>query len=72
MLETGHAESTRLALMEYGLNIDYDLSGAMRWSADVGVWTISSFLYFSDALGHPEDEGLIQDELFGGGAIGSF
>lgn len=69
VLETGHAGSTRLALMQYGLNIDYDLSGAMGWSEDGGTWTISSFLYFSDALGNAKDKGLIKDELYGGVAI---
>ncbi len=69
VLETGKAGSTRLAYVQYGLNIDYDLSKAMSWSDEAGEWTVSGFLYFQDALGNPEHSRLIQDEFYGGVAI---
>ncbi len=70
ILGTGRSGSTRFAYLQYGLNIGYDLSTAMRLPAKIGSWSMSGFLYFNDALGNPEDNGTIQDEFFGGVSIG--
>lgn len=62
--------STRLAYVQYGLNVGYDLSGGMKLSEKLGSWSMSGFLYFNDAVGNPEDNGTIQDEFFGGISFG--
>ena len=70
ILGTGRSGSTRLAYVQYGLNLDYDLTAACSLPSDYGGVTLSGFLFFNDALGNPEDDGLIQDELFGGVSLG--
>lgn len=59
-------ESTRLANMLWGLDVSYDLNDLLSLSETWGDVTISGLLFFSDALGNPEDNGIIQDEFFGG------
>jgi len=70
ILGTGRGGSTRFAYVQYGLNIGYDLSAALRLPEKVGSWSMSGFLYFNDALGSAEDSSMIQDEFFGGVSIG--
>ncbi len=60
--------STRLANMLWGLDMTYDVTELLHMPA--GSVALSGFLYFSDALGNPEDNGLIQDEFFGGMSVG--
>ncbi len=69
VVETEQTGSTRLAYMQYGLNIDFDMSGAFDWPEEVGGWTLSAFLYFNDVLGRVKDKDVIEDELFGGVSI---
>ena len=66
VLGTGRAGATRLATIEYGLNLAYDLSGALELPDDVGSFVLTWFLYFSDAVGNAEDNRTIQDEFYGG------
>lgn len=70
ILGTGRNGSTRLAYMQYGLTLGYDLSAALKISESVGSWSMSSSLYFNDAVGNAEDNGVIQDEFFGNISIG--
>jgi len=70
VLEMGSPGSTRLAYLQYGLSVDYDLSAAMELPETIGELTLSGFLYFNDALGNVEDKRLIQDEFFGGVSLG--
>ncbi|MEK6799730.1 MAG: hypothetical protein AABZ12_12250 [Planctomycetota bacterium] len=70
VLGTGRAGATRLATIEYGLNLAYDLSGALELPDDVGSFVLTWFLYFSDAVGNAEDNRTIQDEFYGGMSVG--
>ena len=38
----------------------------LRFPEEYGSIALSSFLFFSDALGNAEDNGIIQDEFYGG------
>ena len=69
ILATGRSGSTRLAYLQYGLNMGYNLSEAMGWSDKYGEVVLSAFMYFSDALGTAEDNDTIQDQFFGGTSI---
>lgn len=60
---------TQVAYVQYSLNVDYDLSGLLKLPPPAGTVSVSGFLYFNDAVGHPERNHLIQDELFGGVAL---
>ncbi len=66
---TGRTDSTGLAFMQYGLTIDFDMASAFAWPEAAGGWTVSTFLYFNDALGNVEDNDVIQDEFYGGVAV---
>ncbi|MBU0718185.1 MAG: hypothetical protein KJ749_08060 [Planctomycetes bacterium] len=67
----GEPESTtRLATMVWGLDATYDITELVRFPEDVGSVSLSGFLQFSDALGNPEDDGIIQDEFYGGMSVG--
>ena len=70
LLGTGKDGSTRLAYIQYGLTGAYDLTPILKLPDWAGSMTIAGFLYFNDALGNPEEHGLIQDEFFGGMSIG--
>lgn len=70
MAGTGFTGSTRLAYIQYGLGLGYDLSRVISLPDNVGSVVLSGFLYFNDAVGHPENSQTIQDELFGGVSIG--
>ena len=54
--------STRLALLQWGLNVGYDLSGALKIPERYGSASVNGFLNFSQALRRD----LLNDELFGG------
>ena len=56
------SDSTRLGNLLYGLDISYDLSGALKIPEEYGSISLAGFLYFSQAL---RDE-LIDDEFYGG------
>ncbi len=62
----GETSSARLANILYGLNISYDLSGALNLPPQIGSVTISGFLNYSQAF---RDE-LLNDEFFGGMNVG--
>ena len=62
----GEASSTRLANVLYGLNVSYNLSGALDLPPQIGSLTLSGFLNYSQAL----RDGLLDDELFGGVNLG--
>ena len=70
ILGTGLGSSTRLAYVQYGLNVSYDLSVAWEIPERNGSWSMAGFLYFNDARGSAEDSGSIHDEFFGGVSIG--
>ena len=70
ILGTGRGGSTRLAYVQYGLSVGYDLSAAWDLPERSGSWSMTGFLYFNDALGSAEDSGTIHDEFFGGVSIG--
>ncbi len=70
ILGTGRTGTTRLAYVQYGLNVGYDLSAAWDLPERSGSWSVAGFLYFNDAVGKAEDSGLIRDEFFGGVSIG--
>ena len=70
ILATGRTGSTRLAFVQYGITLGYDLSAAWNIPEGSGAWSMSGFVYLNDAVGDPEDRGLIQDEFFGGVSIG--
>lgn len=70
ILGTGRGGSTRLAYVQYGLTVGYDLSAAWDLPERSGSWSMAGFLYFNDALGRAEESGAIQDEFFGGVSIG--
>ena len=70
LLGTGRRGSTRLAYVQYGLNVAYDLSAAWNLPERSGSWSMACFLYFNDAVGNAESSGAIQDEFFGGVSIG--
>ncbi len=62
--------STRIAGMLWGLDMTYDLTEALRIPDGWGSVSLSGFLYFCDAVGNMEDNGVIQDEFYGGMSIG--
>ncbi|MGB2821478.1 MAG: hypothetical protein WBF17_10880 [Phycisphaerae bacterium] len=62
--------STRLATLQYGLDICLDLSSALNIPPEHGRLTLSGFLYFRDSLGEMEDE--ICDRLYGGLRLGYY
>ncbi|MCH8967115.1 MAG: hypothetical protein IID43_05515 [Planctomycetes bacterium] len=70
ILDTGRQGGTRLAYLQYGLNIAYDLSSGLKLPDELGAITMSGFLFFNEAFGNAESSGLIQDEFFGGMSIG--
>lgn len=57
---------TRLANLNYGLDVSYDLSRALGWPEQYGKVTVGGFLNFSQAL-HRQ---LLDDELYGGTTVG--
>lgn len=66
---TNLGSSTRLAYVQYGLAADFDLSTLGKMPHDPGTWTLSTFLYYNDALGSAEDIA-IRDEFYGGVSLG--
>ncbi|MGB2984757.1 MAG: hypothetical protein WBE26_02650 [Phycisphaerae bacterium] len=65
-----HKNTFRFANMLWGLDITYDMTELLRIPEGWGSVAMSGFLYFSDALGNAEDNGIIQDEFFGGMSVG--
>jgi len=61
-----HSKSDRLAQLVYGLDLTYDLSGAVDLRREFGQVKLGAFIRFSDAL----REDLLNDELYGGLAVG--
>jgi len=57
-------QSTRVATLQYGLQVDYDLSEAMKIPPKYGRLGLAGFLYFRDAL--PGVEDYLRDRLYGG------
>ncbi len=69
-LDTGDVGSTKLAYIQYGLNVAYELSKALKIPERFGSITLSGFLYFNETVGQPHRDRLIRDELFGGMSVG--
>ncbi|MFW6155657.1 MAG: hypothetical protein ACOC95_10630 [Planctomycetota bacterium] len=63
----GDGTSTRLANLQYGLDVGYDLGGALGMPAKYGSLTLNGFLRFSQLF---HDEGAAGDELWGGVTVG--
>jgi len=57
--------TTKLLFLQYGLTVGYNLSQALKLPPDVGNFTISGSLYFSDAFAD-----YIHDEFYGGMQVG--
>ncbi len=57
--------STRLANLNYGLAISYDVSGALGMDPKLGSLSLDGFLNFSQAL----RKGLLNDEFYGGMSV---
>ena len=55
-------KSWRVAHMKYGLDLTYDLSGALKIPQEYGNISITGFVYFSDAI----FDKVLNDELWGG------
>lgn len=62
--------TTRLAYMQWGLDVTYDLGTAWQLPGKLASTSLSGHLYFNDALGNVEDNRIIQDEFFGGFSLG--
>jgi hypothetical protein len=62
--------TTRFATMVWGLDLTYDMAEIVPLPEGWGSMSLSGFVYFSDALGNAEDNGIIQDEFFGGMSLG--
>ena len=56
--------STNLAKMRYGMEVSYDLSGALKLPAKYGCVSLIGFIYYCQAMADP-----FKDVLFGGVAI---
>lgn len=64
-------ENTGLAYMQYGLDLNYDLSGALKMPEKYGALTVSGFLYFNDADDEYNQQGSnVENVLFGGMSVG--
>ncbi len=68
-LETDN-NAMRYANVLRGLAITHDLSERMPLSDGWGGPALARLVYFNDALGKAEDNGVIQEEFFGGVSIG--
>jgi len=66
---TNLSGSTKLAYLQWGLTADFDLSTIGKLPHDPGTWTLSTFLYYNQALGSAEKIA-IQDEFYGGMSLG--
>jgi len=60
------SNSTKLANMQYGLDVAYDLSSAFGIPENLGELTLTGFLRYSDAL----YEEVLNDEFWGGATVG--
>jgi hypothetical protein len=59
--------TTRLATIQYGLTLSYDLTKLLHFDRlNAGTISISGSLYFSDAVGSAARRGEIRDHWFGG------
>ena len=67
VLGTGAEDvSTRIANLLYGLDISYDLSGALGMHKSLGSISVGGFIYYSQAA----RTDLLHDEIWGGAKIG--
>ena len=57
-----YGPSMRVAHLQYGLNLCYDLSGALNIPQEYGSISLTAFVYFSDAV----HDAFLNDELYGG------
>jgi hypothetical protein len=62
------AKGTRLAYLEYGLVVQYDLSGALGIPPECGACSVSGFLNFTQSL--HDNSSAVQDEFWGGMSVG--
>jgi len=61
-----YGRSMRVANLRYGLDVAYDLSGALNIPEKYGSMTITGFIYFSDAIFSE----VLNDEFWGGVTFG--
>ncbi len=59
-------EAMRLAYMQYGLNVSYDLSSGLNIPPQYGAMTLSGFVNFNQAF----RDDLLNDEMWGGVSLG--
>ena len=62
------AKGTRLAYVEYGLVVKYDLSSALGIPPQCGAFSVSGFLNFTQSL--HDNSSAVQDEFWGGMSVG--
>ncbi len=62
--------ATRLATVQYGLTVSYDLTKLLHFDElNAGTISLSGSLYFSDAVGTAEHAGEIRDHWYGGPSL---
>ena len=59
-------EGCHLHNLQYGLDLTYDLSSALKIPEKFGSLSLTGFLYFSDAI----NGDVINDEFWGGVGLG--
>jgi len=63
-----NAVGTRLGNLTYGLNISYDLSGALGLPEQIGSLTVAGFLNYCQSF--HDDSPAVGDEFYGGMTVG--
>jgi hypothetical protein len=70
-LDIAVIEDIGLAYLQYGLDLSYDLTGALKLSDDLGTVTLGGFLYFNDARDrYNKEDSNVENVLFGGVSLG--
>lgn len=67
IVHTFTAKGTRLAYLEYGLKIHYDLSGALGIPQQFGACGLNGFLNYTQSF--HDSSSLVQDEFWGGMSV---
>ena len=67
IVEVYTAKGTQLAFLQYGLEIAYDLGGALGLPKEIGGITLKGFLNYTNSFHDSSD--LVQDEFWGGMSV---
>lgn len=68
--KAGDHDGSRLAYQQFGLDLTYDVSRLLHLPPSAGAVTLSGFLFYNDAFHSEERDNTIQDQFFGGMAVG--